>query len=49
MQKFYTVILIITFLVSCSSENTKQIEANSLIDPNYEFSSEFFENHQEMI
>ena len=43
MQKFYTVILIITFLVSCSSENTKQIEANSLIKPNYEFSAEFFE------
>ena len=43
MQKSYTVILIITFLVSCSSENTKQIEANSLIEPNYEFSAEFFE------
>ena len=43
MQKFYTVILIITFLVSCSSENTKQIEANLLIEPNYEFSAEFFE------
>ena len=43
MHKSYTVILIITFLVSCSSENTKQIEANSLIEPNYEFSAEFFE------
>ena len=43
MQKSYTIILIITFLVSCSSENTKQIEANLLIEPNYEFSAEFFE------
>ena len=43
MHKSNTVILIIAFLISCSSENTKQIEANLLIEPNYEFSAEFFE------
>ena len=43
MHKSYTIFLIIAFLVSCSSENTKQIEANLLIEPNYEFSAEFFE------
>ena len=43
MHKSNTIILIIAFLVSCSSENTKQIEANLLIKPNYEFSAKFFE------
>ena len=43
MHKSYTIIFIIAFLVSCSSENTEQIEANLLIEPNYEFSAEFFE------
>ena len=43
MHKSFTFILIIAFLVSCSSENTKQIEANLLIEPNHEFSAEFFE------
>ena len=35
--------LISLILISCSSENPKQIEANLLIEPNYEFSAEFFE------
>ncbi len=35
--------LISLILISCSSENTKQIEANLLIEPNFEFSAEFFE------
>ena len=38
-----TISLISLILISCSSENTKQIEANLLIEPNYEFSAEFFE------
>ena len=43
MHQSYTIILIIAFLVSCSSENTKQIEANLLIEPKSEFSAQFFE------
>jgi hypothetical protein len=35
--------LISLILISCSSENTEQIEANLLIEPNFEFSAEFFE------
>ncbi len=40
-QKIISLISLI--LISCSSENTKQIEANLLIEPNFEFSAEFFE------
>ena len=35
--------LIIIFLISCSSEVTDSLEANSLISPNYNFSTQFFE------
>ena len=35
--------LIIIFLMSCSSEVTDSLEANLLISPDYDFSTQFFE------
>ena len=44
MHSLYKYSLITIFLISCSSENDKGgIEANLLISPDYQFSSEFFE------
>ena len=43
MHSFYKYSLILIFLISCSSESDNAVEANSLIFPDYQFSSEFFE------
>ena len=43
MHSFYKYSLILIFLISCSSEFDNAVEANSLISPDYQFSSEFFE------
>ena len=43
MHSFYKYSLILIFLISCSSESDNAVEANSLISPDYQFSSEFFE------
>ena len=43
MQSFFKTFLIIFFIYSCSSENDKDIGANLLISPDYNFSVELFE------
>lgn len=43
MLKLITTFIIIALLISCSSENNKQIEANLLISPSYEFTSELYD------
>ena len=43
MHSFYKYSLILIFLISCSSESDNAVEASSLISPDYQFSSEFFE------
>ena len=43
MPKLITTFIIIALLISCSSENNKQIEANLLISPSYEFTSELYD------
>ncbi len=43
MHSFYKYSLTLIFLISCSSESDNAFEANSLISPSYQFSSEFFE------